>query len=160
MPETEPHASRESQGVQLTIPNFTITRLHDLYQQYTGIQLPLNGAFKREYEWGRWMANGWTEHDLRLVVQHLRRSYKEHWLKMAKFSRLICDHASFEEWLAEARATQRNAPRPASSKIIVLREAGREPAATDKDSLTVHRADAVAQEILKAGYEKLKQELG
>ena len=144
----------------MTIPNATITRLHEAYCACTGLQLPLNTAWHREYQWSLWLKNGWTEHDLRLVVQHLRRSYKEHWLKMAKFSRLICDHASFEEWLAEARATQRNAPRPASNKIIVLREAGREPAATDKESLTVHRADAVAQEILKAGYEKLKQELG
>jgi hypothetical protein len=143
----------------MNIPNARIANLHQVYEQITGLQLPLNKAFSREYAWSLWLANGWTEADLRLVVAHLKRSYKDFWLKMVKFSRLIEDRASFEEWLAEARASQRNQRSAPTQKAAVMAATGRkEPCAQELPA--ERRADEISEELWKDGFSKLREETG
>lgn len=151
---------------ELLHPQFAIARFHAAYEQCTGIQLPLNGAFKREYEWGAWMAHGWTEADLRLVIAYLRRHFSSDWqsgrrdyfFKMVRFSRLISDHEYFEEWLALARAEARNVRLAPTERQRVLEATGRqEPSA--KDAAIAKPAGQVAQEVLQKGYENILENL-
>lgn len=106
--------------MSLKIPNESIARLHAAYELSTGLQLPLNTAFAREYQWSLWLGAGFTESDLRLVCAHLRREYPRYAVKMMRFSRLVGDLESFSEWLAEARAMQKNTPPPRTTRQAVL----------------------------------------
>ncbi len=132
----------------MNIPNAKIAQLHACYERLTGIQLPLNRAFQREYAWSAWMAHGWTVDDLSTTILYLRREFKDYWLKMVRFSRLVEDHASFEEWLSIARASQRNARPAPTERQRVLTASGR-PQEPPKDKVVTPK------DVLATGYADL-----
>lgn len=139
----------------MNIPNARIAELHQVYEASTGLHLPLNKAFAREYQWSLWLAEGYTVDDLKLVVAHLKRSYREYAVKMCRFSSLIGDLERFSEWLAEARATARNtrpAPTPRQQILAATGRTEEAPQATEK------RVDKIAGEVLAKGWEQLKRD--
>lgn len=98
-----------------------IGQLHKVYEEISG--LPVQLTLNRIWAWEAWLAKGWTEADLRLVMGHLkhRSSAAPVWAKMhMMFTRFIADPNNFEELLAEARAIAR-VPRFAPGKAEALR---------------------------------------
>lgn len=102
-----------------------ISALHKVYEQVSG--LPVQLTLNRIWAWEAWMAKGWTEADLRLVMAHLKRRSGSApvWAKMhMMFTKFIADPQTFEELLSEARAVSR-VPRFDPGKADVLRGTNR-----------------------------------
>lgn len=104
--------------------NKTIESLHAAYTRLTGYVLQLDMA--REYEWFQWQRRGFTEQDLALVINYIKRGIREGRRNQGalKFSNLIVSSDFFEEDLAEAKALARM-PKPNPHKQEVLRATGR-----------------------------------
>ena len=105
------------------MPDITdnIKRLHTVYEQVSG--LPVQLSLNRMWAWEAWIAKGWTETDLRLVMGHLKRrsSAAPVWAKMnMMFTKFVADPERFEELLSEARAIAR-VPKVEPEKAAVLR---------------------------------------
>lgn len=120
-------------------------------------------------DWKRWMANGWTVDDLRTTIRYLKKTFSrndrpEVLRGMLHFRKLIrpeyvegghLDFSYFEQYLCDARASQRNAPRPPDARQKVLAAVNRPtepPKATD-----ARQAGAIAEEVLKACAEARRQ---
>lgn len=98
-----------------------IGALHKVYEEVSG--LPVQLTLSRIWAWEAWLAKGWTEADLRLVMGHLKRrsSAAPVWAKMhMMFTKFVADPERFEELLSEARAIAR-VPRVDPDKAAVLR---------------------------------------
>ena len=141
------------------IPNLTVANLHRAFCESTGIKLPLNRLFGHEYSIGAWLAHGWTEDDLRLVVTYIRKNFKDYWLRMVTFPKLIEDHTNFANRLGEARAWARNATKPRDARTEALAAVNRSEQGPQAKVDTERPAGAVAKEILDAGYEKMRKAL-
>lgn len=138
------------------IPNATVAKLHETYTRLTGFQLSLNQTFSREYQWGVFMTHGWGPDELALVILYIKRHHKDYWPSMCRFTKLVCDPAGFEEYLAMAKAEQRNARKPPTERQQVLAASGRPP---EPAKAQERQVDAIAADLLKDGYDKMKREL-
>lgn len=98
--------------------------IHARYNQITGFNIPY--TMMRHYYWERWLAKGYTAHDLELVVTYIKcrirdkRREKESLL----LRNLISNPDGFAEDLAMARAGKRVYHPTARDRI--LRSTGRE----------------------------------
>lgn len=114
-----------SGGEFVTDATTKIGQLHKVYEDVSG--LPVQLTLNRIWAWEAWLAKGWTEADLRLVMAHLKRrsSAAPVWAKMnMMFTRFIGSPDVFEELLSEARAVAR-VPRYTPGKESVLRATNR-----------------------------------
>lgn len=77
------------------------------------------------FQWHAWTAMGWTEPDLRLVVNHLKRLIRleRRRPESLKFHNLIGNVDSFNEDLADARAESR--VKPVTPRDRILAQTGR-----------------------------------
>jgi hypothetical protein len=93
-----------------TDPGKTIALLHAVYSELTGMELHL--TFDRERAWFDFLAKGFTEADLRLVVGRIKAGIARRERRPAalKFHNLVVMLDYFEEDLAEARALSRRKP--------------------------------------------------
>lgn len=107
--------------------------LHTEYVRLTGLDVPC--TMQHLFAWREWSDIGWTVADLKLVVRHLQRKYKDRSrvLGCLKFRYLIGDREGFAEDLAEARALARR-PKRDAGKESVLRVTGR---ASDSEPVKV-----------------------
>lgn len=124
-----------------------ISALHKVYEQVSG--LPVQLTLNRIWAWEAWMAKGWTEADLRLVMNHLknRRPNAKVWATMnMMFTKFIADPENFAELLAEARAIAR-VPRFDPGKTDVLRGTNRpdkpEPSKPKTAEQVIRESDAL-----------------
>lgn len=95
--------------------------LHKVYEDVSGLPVPL--SLNRVFAWESFLAKGYTEADLRLVMGHLKRRTQSVpvWAKMnMMFTKFIGDLENFAELLSEARALAR-VPRVDPEKAAVLR---------------------------------------
>ena len=95
--------------------------LHNLYEDLSG--LPVELTLTRIWRWEAWLAKGWGEPELRLVIGHLKRRSvgAPVWAKKnMMFTKFVGDLELFEELLSEARAVART-PRFDPGKEQVLR---------------------------------------
>jgi hypothetical protein len=101
-----------------------VKSLHDLYQTLSGLEITL--TMQGIYTWEAWLAKGFCEDDLRLVIEHLRRKVKDgkRMISTLRFSKLIGYTDYFAEDLAEARALARK-PVVDSGKAQALASTGR-----------------------------------
>lgn len=131
----------------MSIDRTKIPELHAIYERMTGLEVPL--TLQRNFQWEAWLVNEWTEDDLRLVVEVLRRKIKagHKTLSCLRFSTLIGNTEWFAEDLAEAKALARR-PQEDRGRSEALRATGRpsapEPAPARKagDVLAAGRAFA------------------
>lgn len=135
----------------ITTEEFNITQLHDCYMACTGQVVSL--TFHRQDCWRIFICQKWTADDLKLVVAYIKREFKEFAPKMLRFSRLIECPSDFEEYLAIARATQRNQKPPPCARSQALAAIGR----TEPEKPVVVKTP---ETILKAGYQNLMKEAG
>lgn len=108
-----------------------IQALHAAYVSATGLDIRLD--ISREREWFEYVNKGFTQEDLRLVIEHLKRGIREQRRNPGalKFRNLIGQLDYFEEDLAEARALTRAKKAGQTiepGKAAVLRASGRESA--------------------------------
>lgn len=116
--------------------------LHTVYEQVSG--LPVQLTLNRIWAWEAWIAKGWTEADLRLVMAHLKRrsSSAKVWATMnMMFTKFIADPSNFEELLSEARALSR-VPRVDPGRAAVLR-------ATHRPTTPEQPAAKSAEQVLR-----------
>ncbi len=128
-----------------------IPNLHAAYQAATGYVLRLD--MYRERQWFDWAARGFTQPDLLIVIQHLKRGIRNQTRNSGslRFSNLIGQPDRFEEDLAEARQVIRKPTPIDPNRAAALRATGRPSAPPSPDGKT-------AAQILE-GYEKLKAAL-
>jgi hypothetical protein len=89
----------------------TPSTLHALFRQLvpeSTVELQ-RGLMSHEADWRQWMACGFKEEDLRLVIGYLNHQIKHnHWHKFSRaFTNVICSPKRFEDLLSEAKAEQR-----------------------------------------------------
>lgn len=124
--------------------------LHDCYVNATGLKLEF--SFQRLHAWELWLAKGWREPDLLLVVGFLKEGVRQgrKWASSLNFRSLIENTSVFEEHLAEAKARGR-IPRMDPGKREVLKATGRlEPVKARPRSVEEVLRDAKAFEDFKA----------
>lgn len=87
-----------------------IEEAHRRYCELTGYRLLL--SIDRHYWWAQWLAKGFTDADLALVVRNIQKGIKtgNRHQGALKWSHLIQEPDRFEEELMEARASLRNTP--------------------------------------------------
>lgn len=138
------------------IPNERIAAMHACYERLTGFTLALKRAFVREYQWSVWLAQGWGEPELELVIGYIRKHHREYWAAMCRFTKLITDLEVFEEYLSMAQAERRSAPKPRDARQQVLAQAHRPTEAPEAP------AKAVGEIVkdLTSDYEKLRKAAG
>jgi hypothetical protein len=70
-------------------------------------------TMKMHYAWANWNAQGWTEIDLELVIDHIKSLIKQDRRRPEsfRFNNLIMDTERFQQDLSEARSFAR-APKP------------------------------------------------
>lgn len=104
----------------------TIKRLHAMYQQLTGWDLPL--SLGRMFTWERWIFMGWREPELQLVIEFIKQRIKEQRRRTEslRFENLVRDTERFSEDLAEARALARR-PKPTPRQAALASIGKREP---------------------------------
>lgn len=126
------------------------TQFHNLYCSLTGLQLKL--MMREVFAWSAFVAHGFTEDDLRLVVPHIKAKIKagRKWPSALLFRNLIEREDLFNEELSEAKAASR-VPKVDQGKEEVLRATGRPTQHTYK----VTPAGEAAFEALR----KLKESL-
>lgn len=109
----------------MTDPRVTIQQLHQLYVEVTGHAVSL--GFDRERAWFDFLARGFTEDDLRLVIEKIKSGIRRGERRPAalKFHNLIVQLDYFEEDLCEARAIAR-VKRVNPGRAAVLRATGRD----------------------------------
>ncbi len=113
-----------------------IEPLHALYQAMSGLSVPLSVGM--HYTWEAWMLRGFTDDDLRLTIEFLRRKIKEGRKTLAclRFSTFIGNTDYFAEDLAEARALSRRPPID-TGRREALRSSGREATPPTPDAKPV-----------------------
>lgn len=99
-------------------------KIHAAYCRLVGCSLSL--TMDRMYWWGHWLARGWGEPELTLVVESLQKRIRngERNVGALKWSNLIQQAQRFEEELVEAKALKRNAkpaPNPRDLAVGQLR---------------------------------------
>ena len=129
-----------------------VERLHKLFVDLTGRDIPLDQGGARAHQWFDWCQHGFTEDDLRLVVTYVKQGIRDgrRHAGALKFVNLIADPLRFEEDLHEAKAMQRKT-KVDNGREGVLRATGR---ATHHEYKTTPAAEA-ALEVLR----KLKESL-
>lgn len=96
-----------------------IESIHKLYWKLTGQFLRLDMG--REHSWSDYLAKGFSEYDLRLVIAHLKDGIRSgtRYPACLKFSNLIQQLDHFEEDLAMAKAHSRNdKPKTNREKVV------------------------------------------
>lgn len=125
-----------------------IHALHKVFVELTGRDIPLDLQGYREHQWWDWGQQGYTEADLRLVVDYVRRGIREGKRNVGalKFVNMIGDPLRFGEDLAEAKALARQ-PKRDRNRDEVLRASGRstEPKANPRTADEIMRDDAAFQ---------------
>jgi len=144
--------------IALNSGHIGITALHTAYVQLTGYDIALN--FERERFWFEWMKRGFTEPDLRLVVDYLRKFIKsgERHPASLLFRNLIADVDKFEEDRNLYRSMARKKP-VNYGRAQVSRDTGRQI----EDPDTVRTPGAVlgkTPEEMQAFFDKCKREAG
>jgi len=102
-----------------------IQKLHSSFCASTGVTLRLGiGEYNRERAWHVYVQSGFTEHDLLLVINHLKREIREkrRFPGALRFSNLIERPELFEEELGLARALARRPKETALDRVKALRE--------------------------------------
>jgi len=101
-----------------------LAAIHAVYNAVTKRQLPMTTSHM--WAWEIWLAKGYTEADLKLVVKHINELIKEKRRRPEsfRFHNLIEDCSRFQEDLSEARALYRR-PAMDANRASVLRAAGR-----------------------------------
>ena len=125
----------------------TIKELHATYCRMSGMDdLPL--TLNRMSHWEAYCNLGYTQDDLRLVIEMLRRKIKTgpNTMSCLRFNNLIVDIERFQEELSLARAKARE-PKREPDKESVLKATGR-PTHYDKPTRTAAQVLA-DQEALK-----------
>lgn len=109
----------------MTISDHSIQDLHSIYCRMTGLQVAL--TLGRMFQWERWILRQWTADDLRLAIEVTRRKIKKGECTFARlrFPEFIGNDEKFEEYLAEARAINRQHEQRETPKEKILRETGR-----------------------------------
>lgn len=132
-----------------------IQQLHQLYQQLTGLSVPL--TMGRIFTWEAWGSSGYTSEDLRVVVSFLRGKIKggRKTIACLRFSTFIGNPDFFGEDLAEARAVGRHTPMP-EAKEEVLRATGRP---TEPEPKCRSAAEILAAEKAFEAFRALKESL-
>jgi|SRR6478735_10834716 len=111
----------------MNVPDYK--SLHDLYVQLTGrnVEKFRDGTLtmKAIYAWDIWLARGFTEKDLRLVVRYIKKRIwqKRRYPESLSFHNLIENTSRFGEDLAESHCEFRDYPD--RNKQSVLRATGR-----------------------------------
>lgn len=102
----------------------SINAIHARYNELSG--RPVTLTMTRIFTWESFLAHGWTEADLALVVNRLKTlvAQNKRYDSCLLFSRLIADDEFFEEILSEARALYR-VPKPNHAKAEVLKATAR-----------------------------------
>jgi len=136
----------------MTDPAEQILQLHRLYVEQTGHAVSL--GFDRERAWFDFLARGWTEDDLRLVIEKIKSGIRrgERRPGALKFRNLIVQLDYFDEDLAEARAAAR-VKRMDPARAAVLRATGRSDA---PPSGTAKAVSEVALKVLRDFMEQNK----
>lgn len=95
----------------MTDETLSVSPLHQAYCRLTG--RPLTMLMKHIFAWQAFKAHGFTEEDLRLVVNLLKGKIaaKQKWTSCLDFHNLVENESNFSEALAEARSLSR-APKP------------------------------------------------
>lgn len=144
MPKRQRKAITDNNMIDVTTK---IGALHKVYEQVSG--LPVQLTLNRIWAWEAWMAKGWTEADLRLVMAHLKRRSGSApvWAKMhMMFTKFIADPQTFEELLSEAKAIAR-VPKFDPGKASVLRGTNRpdkpEPSKPKTAEQVIRESDAL-----------------
>lgn len=104
-----------------------ITQLAETYSKLSGLDIRIRrGVCDREADWFAFLQAGFTNEDLTTVIRYIRREIHKGELKLnsLRFSNLIVQLDRFEEWLALAKAANRNAQKPptALQKMLACRE--------------------------------------
>jgi hypothetical protein len=122
-----------------------ITSLHAVYGALTGLTLELD--FYRESCWQHWMAKGWLEPDLRMVVKSIQAGIKKGTRRTGalKFNNLIAMTDRFEEDLSEARAAARVHRMPLH-QALTFKASGR---STDLPTQPAKPVSEIALQILR-----------
>lgn len=134
-----------------------IEAIHATYNRLTESQLTL--TFDRIYWWECWLAKGFTESDLALVVGHIQKGIKDGTRHRGalRWSHLIQEPEHFEEELSLARAEARNAKPPPTPKERVLAQAGRPVAASEKDTAQSAGQVMATSDGLKRLFEQMRK---
>jgi hypothetical protein len=137
-------------------PNAIIAEFHAEYQRLTGHSLRIEGVYQREVAILEWYKQGFTLADLRITVAHLKSRYsRDYFEKITNFNRFIADWDTFENYLSEAKARNRNTVGPPSTKDAVLRATGR----PDSQEAKVERGPVLAGEALSRKLSELSKEI-
>jgi hypothetical protein len=128
-----------------------VKSLHDLYRTLSGLDLPCSLSI--EFRWQTWLASGFDEDALRLVIEYLRRGMRDKKRSIAclRFSYLIQDTDLFAEHLSMARALARK-PVVDAGRAQVLRSTGRPcdtPQTKVRTAGEVLRGNEALKELLK-----------
>lgn len=106
-----------------------IDLLHAAYVRLTGLDIRLDLAGYRASLWHTWAHQGWGEPELAIVIKFIQRCIRNNDRGFnagsLRFNRLIGQIDTFEELLAEARATGRPAPSTNPARDSILRATGR-----------------------------------
>lgn len=129
--------------------------IHITYCQESGNAISL--TLHRMMIWQAWLRHGWTSEDLKATIRYIRKRYYNRdrpqiVAGMIRFSRLVEQPETFEEYLCDACADARNAPKPPTQRDSVLKAAGRvEPEGNGEIKTPAH--------VLENGYAALKKQL-
>lgn len=146
-------------------PHFTeedrVKGVHIVFCHETGN--PISLTLHRMMIWQAWLRHGWTADDIKTTVRYIRKRYfnpdRPQIVKgMLHFSRLIEQPETFEEYLMDAKADQRNARPAPTQRTQALKAVGREekPAANGH---AVKTAESVVRD-LTADYDALRKAAG
>jgi len=94
------------------------TALHQTYCALTHRNMVL--TTREHYGWNAFVAKGWTEDDLRLVIGFIQRRIKagKRFPESFRFHNLILDQSRFADDLLDARAEARQ-PRPSAKDRLL-----------------------------------------
>ena len=129
-----------------------IDLLHAAYVRLTGLDIRLDLAGYRASLWHTWAHQGWGEPELAIVIKFIQRCIRNNDRGFnagsLRFNRLIGQLDTFEELLAEARATGRPTPGQGSTAA--------RPAGQIAHALT---RDPAAAAAALADFQKMKTNL-
>ena len=104
--------------------------IHAVYVRITN--RPVIYDTRKYFAWQSWLAMGWTEADLRLVVAFILRRIKEgkRWQESLRFGNLIENHERFADDLIDAKMAERQVKPTPRAKLLA--SVGREEVLPDR----------------------------